>query len=73
MYADDTVIYVDGREKENIKHLLNLDLKGVAENVDTNELIINLKRRKTEAMIFGTANDCKQLIKNLLYLTKDKK
>eukprot|EP00794_Sanderia_malayensis_P004205 gene4205-4766_t len=45
-YADDTVIYVNGKEKENIELLLNQDLKSVAEYFDSNELIINLKRGK---------------------------
>jgi hypothetical protein len=55
MYADDTVIYVNGKEKENIENLLNQDLKNIAEYFDNNELIINLKKGKTEAMILGTA------------------
>jgi hypothetical protein len=55
MYADDTVVYINGKEKEEIEKLLEEDLEGIAKYFDDNELIINMKKGKTEAMILGTA------------------
>ena len=55
MYADDTVIYVHGKQKDIIEKLLQEDLQQIASYFDENELIINLKKGKTETMIFGTA------------------
>eukprot|EP00794_Sanderia_malayensis_P010378 gene10378-11460_t len=47
-----TFLFDDIRKSIDNGHM---DLKSVAEYFDSNELIINLKRGKTEAMIFGTA------------------
>lgn len=55
MYADDTVVYVNGKEKTEIDKLLNEELERIARYFDDNELFINLKKGKTEAMLFGTA------------------
>ena len=54
MYADDSVIYSAGKNVEEIEKTLTNDLKFIADYVDENELIINLKKGKTEAMLFGT-------------------
>ena len=55
MYADDTVIYVSANELENIQKHLNEDLEYIFSYFHTNELIINLKKGKTESMLFGTS------------------
>ena len=56
MYADDTVIYCAGKDTEIIKNALTQDLaEYVARYFDENELVINLKKGKTEVMLFGTA------------------
>lgn len=54
-FADDTVIYVEGKNKHLIEDQLNEDLQCIASYLLNNELVINLKKGKTEAMIFGTA------------------
>lgn len=54
MYADDTVIYVTDKNKAKIEQHLEEDLEKIAVYFEKNELIINLKKGKTEAMIFGT-------------------
>ena len=54
MYADDTVIFVADKNKERMEQLLNDDLERIANYFNDNELIINLKKGKTEAMMFGT-------------------
>ncbi len=55
MYADDTVIYCAGKDIECIENVLTRELEHVARYFDENELVINLKKGKTEVMLFGTA------------------
>ena len=55
MYADDTVIYCAGKDIESIENVLTKELEHVARYFDENELVINLKKGKTEVMLFGTA------------------
>ena len=54
-FADDTVIYASNKDKETIEHQLNEDLKRIQEFFAENELIANLKKSKTESILFGTA------------------
>ena len=54
-YADDTVLYVDDKEVNTIQAKLNKDIDAVADWLDENELIINLKKGKIESLLFGTA------------------
>ena len=42
-YADDTVIYVPGKDIETIERALSQDLELIAEYFNQNELVINLK------------------------------
>ena len=55
LYADDTVLYFAGKDVGIIENTLNRELEEVARYLDENELVINLKKGKTEAMLFGTA------------------
>ena len=54
-YADDTALYVDDKDLNIIQTKLNKDIDAVADWLDENELIINLKKGKTESLLFGTA------------------
>ena len=54
-YADTTVLYVADKNLEIIQNRLNNDIDAVANWLDENELIINLKKEKTESLLFGTA------------------
>ena len=54
-FADDTVIYTSSRDKETIEHKLNEDLQRINKYLAENELIPNLKKSKTESLLFGTA------------------
>ena len=54
MYADDTVVYYGNDDLSNIEDTLTKELENVAEYFDDNDLIINLSKGKTEAMLFGT-------------------
>ena len=54
-YAYDTVIFVSGSSIDEIEGELNNDLGHLKAWFDENELLINLKKGKTESMIFGTA------------------
>ena len=54
-YADDTVMYVSHKSIEVIERLLNDDFTKFCSWLEDNELVINLKKGKTEFMIFGTS------------------
>ena len=54
-YADDTVLYYSNEDINIIEGKLNEDLENISHYFDSNELIINLKKGKTEAMLFGTS------------------
>ena len=56
MYADDTVIYVSHRSVSEVEKALTSDMANIAKWLESNRLIINLKKGKTETMLFGTAN-----------------
>ena len=53
-YADDTVVYVASKDVSTINNLLTEDLRLLADWFDQNELLINLKKGKTECLLFGT-------------------
>ena len=55
MYADDTVIYYADPDINNIEMTLNIEMKSIYTYLADSELIINLKKGKTETMLFGTA------------------
>ena len=65
-YADDTVLYVPGKSIEIIENELSSDLSILAEWFRENELILNLKKGKTEAMIFGTAKRLATINRNMI-------
>ena len=54
-YADDTVIYVADKDMNVIKTKLSNDMDSIADWFDENGLIINLKKGKTESLLFGTS------------------
>ena len=57
-YADDSVIFTsskDVKDLDAIQHNLSEDINSLASWFQDNELIINLKKGKTEVMLFGTA------------------
>ena len=54
-FADDTVLYVSSKHFEVIENELNSDLKQLAQYFPDNHLVINLKKGKSESMLFGTA------------------
>ena len=54
-YADDTVIYYSHADYKEIEDKINIDLNRISTFFDDNELIINLKKGKSESMLFGTA------------------
>ena len=54
MYADDTVIYYSDKTTEAIQNNLQNDFRSLSTYMYSNELIMNLKKGKTEIMLFGT-------------------
>ena len=53
--ADDTVIFTSSKDLDAIQHNRSKDINSLASWFRDNELIINLKKMKTEVMLFGTA------------------
>ena len=51
-YADDTVIFASSKVLDAIQHNLSEDMNSLASWFRDNELIINLKKGKTELMLF---------------------
>ena len=54
-YADDTVLYIAGKDIQFILTKLSKDMDSLADWLRENELIINLKKGKTESLLFETA------------------
>ena len=54
-YADDTVIFTAAKDLESIQRHLSEDCHNLSSWFRDNELVLNLKKGKTECMIFGTA------------------
>ena len=53
-YADDTVLYVSDKCKLQLEKKLSEDVKLASTWFDKNELMLNLKKGKTEVLTFGT-------------------
>ena len=53
MYVEDKALYVSHESKEKNKNDLNQDMQNLLSYFRENELIINLKKGKTETMLFG--------------------
>ena len=60
-YADDTVLYFSQKSVEVIERNLNEDLATFTSWLETNELVINLKKGKTEHMLFGSGRGINKL------------
>ena len=59
MYADDTVIYTSDKLFSTIKSNLTEDFARVTTWLEENQLIVNLRKGKTECMLFGTSQRTK--------------
>ena len=53
-YADDTVLYDSAKSAREISNKLTDDLTTLSKWFNDNELIMNLKKEKTKALLFGT-------------------
>ena len=54
LYADDTVLYCAKKSSKEIEQLLNNELQKVADWLEENNLFINLKKGKTEFVVYGS-------------------
>ncbi len=54
MYADDTVLYYSANSTDEIEESINSDLELVSQWLVSNNLIANLKRGKTEFVLYGS-------------------
>ena len=53
LYADDTVIYYADKSAREVKTVLNKEVNFIATWFDENNLILNLKKGKTEFVLYG--------------------
>ena len=58
-YTDDTVVYFADKNVDIIEKVLNLEMEYIGKTCKENELLLNLKKGKTEAMLFGTSKRLK--------------
>lgn len=65
-YADDTVIYYAGKSLEDIENKLSHDFNFLSTWCEENELLLNLKKNKTEVMLFGTSRRLASLPRNIV-------
>ena len=71
IYADDTVIYVAGKDIFIIEIRLSSDMELIVEWWEKNELILNTTTGKTESMLFGTAKNLRQQAQSLNVTYRD--
>ena len=64
-FADDTVVFLPGKTHLEIEQGLNFDLVNISNYFCDNELVINLKPRKTESMLFATGRKLSENKKTL--------
>ena len=66
-YADDTVIYFSGKSKESIQDRLQSDFNAIADWLESMDLVTNMKKGKTEVMLFGTSQKVKNQSLDISY------
>ena len=71
MYADDTVVYFANHNIQSIEDTLNEEVEMISTYLDESELVINLKKGKTEVMLFGTAKRISKTDKSLHIVYKN--
>lgn len=54
MYPDDTIIYTSNKNSLEIEKTLTSEMVNSFKWLDDNKLLINLKKGKTESILFGT-------------------
>ena len=54
LYEDDTVIFTSGKDSKRIEEILNTEFNNVATWFTNNNVVLNLKKTKTEFALFGT-------------------
>ena len=67
LYADDTVIYTTAKSQQEIENNLTEDFGRVANWMQENDLVTNMKKGKTECMLFGTKQRTKNATINIKY------
>jgi len=60
MYADDTVVYYSSRSSEEVAIVLNTEIQKIADWMNENCLILNLKKGKTEFVLYGSQQNLRK-------------
>ena len=58
-YADDAALFYADSDINKIESVLKYEMKKIGLYCNQNELLLNLKKGKTEAMLFGTQKHLK--------------
>ena len=67
-YADDTVLYVSDQDPLAIKKKLNEDISNVSNWLTENDISLNIKKEKTESMLFGSPARLKETTPLSIYV-----
>ena len=54
LYADDTVIFTSDKDSKGIEEMLTTEFNNVATWFTNNNIVLNLKKPKTEFVLLGT-------------------
>ena len=73
MYTDDTVLFTSAKSSAEIETALADDFGRVADWLEANEMIVNMKKGKTESMLFGTKRRLKENRLKIKYKHKELK
>ncbi len=55
LYTDDAVLFVSGKARDQIEQSLNCDIQSISKWLKNNNLVLNLKKGKSECVMFGTS------------------
>jgi hypothetical protein len=69
-YADDTVIYFPGKSTLDIQIKLQEDFNAVVKWLESMDLVSNMKKGKTEVMLFGTTQKIQNNSLDIMYRFK---
>ena len=58
MYADDALVYTASQSITEIERVLTNEMESISYWIDNNRLVINLKKGKTETILFRIAKHC---------------
>ncbi|XP_057296255.1 uncharacterized protein LOC130625211 [Hydractinia symbiolongicarpus] len=65
LYADDIVVYYSSKSSKEVESVLNNEVQRIADWMNENCLIINLKKGKTEFVMYGAHQNLPDIVKSV--------